>query len=360
MLLMAKAEAIELSEEERGVLHKRATARSGKRNEAQRAGVILRAAAGMTNREISRELGIHYNAVGKTRARFVRERLGALRDRPRSGRKPTIAAELKRRILSEVTQPAPGLARWSVRSMARHLGVSKDTVQRLWAQNELKPHLKKVFKLSSDPEFEVKFWDVIGLYLNPPERAVVLCSDEKSQIQALQRTQPGLPLGLGHVRTETHDYYRHGTVTLFAALDYLEGKVFAHTAKRHTHRQWLDFLKQLDRQIAPHLDIHLVLDNYATHQHATVRKWLAKRPRIKLHFVPTGSSWLNLVERFFRDLSQQAILPGSFASVAELTDALMHYLARHNLNPKRYVWRADGAAVLAKIQRAWEAALTKA
>jgi transposase len=360
MLLMAKAEAIELSEEERGVLHKRATARSGKRNEAQRAGVILRAAAGMTNREISRELGIHYNAVGKTRARFVRERLGALRDRPRSGRKPTIAAELKRRILSELTQPAPGLARWSVRSMARHLGVSKDTVQRLWAQNELKPHLKKVFKLSSDPEFEVKFWDVIGLYLN--RRSARWCFVPTRRVRSRPCNAPSrdCPWAWAMCAPKPTTIIATGRSRSLPPSITWRGKVFAHTAKRHTHRQWLDFLKQLDRQIAPHLDIHLVLDNYATHKHATVRKWLAKRPRIKLHFVPTGSSWLNLVERFFRDLSQQAILPGSFASVAELTDALMHYLARHNLNPKRYVWRADGAAVLAKIQRAWEAALTKA
>ena len=199
--------------------------------------------------------------------------------------------------------------------------------------------------------------DVIGLYLNPPERALVLCCDEKPQIQALQRSQPGLALSAGYLRTETHDYYRHGTVTLFAALDYLEGKVFACTAQKHTHRQWLDFLKHLDRQTPPELDLHLIVDNYATHKHAKVKRWLAKHPRFHLHFVPTGSSWLNLVERFFRDLSQQAILPGSFGSVPELVEAIMKYLDRHNLAPKRYVWRADGAAVLAKIQRAWEAAL---
>jgi transposase len=161
----------------------------------------------------------------------------------------------------------------------------------------------------------------------------------------------------GYLRTETHDYYRHGTVTLFAALDYLEGKVLAHTAPKHTHRQWLDFLKQIDRETPPELDLHLIVDNYATHKHAKVKAWLAKHPRFHLHFVPTGSSWLNLVERFFRDVSQQAILPGSFGSVPELVEAIMKYLARHNLAPKRYVWRADGAAVLAKIQRAWEAAL---
>jgi transposase len=316
----------------------------------------LLAAEGMSNLQISDEVGLHFNAVGKTRARFVHERLGALQDRPRSGRKPTIAAAVKGRILTEATQPPPGLARWSVRSMAQHQGVSKATVQRLWAKNDLKPHRTKVFKLSSDPAFEAKFWDVIGLYLDPPERALVLCCDEKTQIQALQRSQPGLPLGRGHLRTETHDYYRHGTVTLFAALDYLEGKVLARTAQKHTHRQWLEFLKQIDRETPAELDLHLVLDNYATHKHPRVKQWLTKHPRFHLHFVPTGSSWLNLVERFFRDLSQQAILPGSFGSVPELVDALMQYLTRHNLQPKRYVWRADGAAVLAKIQRAWDTA----
>jgi transposase len=353
---MAKAAVIALNDEERQTLQNLAKARSSKSHEAQRARTLLLAADGMTNLQISHEVGLHYNAVGKTRARFAHERLGALQDRPRSGRKPTIAPEVKRRILTEATQPPPGLARWSVRSMAQHQGVSKATVQRLWAKNDLKPHQTKVFKLSSDPNFEAKFWDVIGLYLDPPERALVLCCDEKTQIQALQRSQPGLPLGLGHLRTETHDYYRHGTVTLFAALDYLEGKVLARTAAKHTHRQWLEFLKQIDRETPAELDLHLVLDNYATHKHPRVKQWLVKHPRFHLHFVPTSSSWLNLVERFFRDLSQQAILPGSFGSVPELVDALNQYLARHNLQPKRYVWRADGAAVLAKIQRAWEAA----
>ena len=354
---MAKAAVIELNEEERQRLDTLAHARSGKRHETLRAQVILLAARGVPNRQIARQVGLHFNAVGKTRARFAQERLGALQDRPRSGRKPTVPAEVKRRIVTEVTQPPPGLARWSVRTMAAHQGVSKATVQRLWAKNELKPHRTKIFKLSGDPHFEAKFWDVIGLYLQPPEHALVLCCDEKPQIQALQRSQPGLPLGPGQLRTETHDYHRHGTVTLFAALDYLAGKVLACTASKHTHRQWLEFLKHLDRETPPELALHLIVDNYATHKHAKVKAWLAKRPRFHLHFVPTGSSWLNLVERFFRDLSQQAILPGSFGSVPELVDAIMKYLARHNLAPKRYVWRADGATVLAKIQRAWEAAL---
>jgi transposase len=354
---MRKAAVIELTDEERRALQKLATARASKRHEALRARALLLAAEGCTNLQIAEQVGLHYHAVGKTRARFVQERLGALQDRPRSGRKATIPAEVKRRILSDVTQPPPGLARWSVRTMAAHQGVSKATVQRLWAKNDLKPHRTKIFKLSSDPHFEAKFWDVLGLYLNPPEQALVLCCDEKPQIQALQRSQPGLPLSPGYLRTETHDYYRHGTVTLFAALDYLEGKVFACTAPKHTHRQWLDFLKQIDRETPPELDLHLIVDNYATHKHAKVKAWLAKRPRFHLHFVPTGSSWLNLVERFFRDLNQQALLPGSFGSVPELVEAILKYLDRHNLTPKRYVWRADGAAVLVKIQRAWEAAL---
>jgi transposase len=262
-----------------------------------------------------------------------------------------------RQIVEQATRPPQGRARWTCRAMARELGVSKATVQRVWSENEIKPHLTRVFKLSSDPDFEAKFWDVIGLYLNPPQQAVVLCCDEKSQIQALQRSQPGLPLAQGHIRTQTHDYYRNGTVTLFAALDYLQGKVIAHTAQEHTHRQWLEFLKQIDREIPVSQHIHIILDNYSTHKHPVIKRWLARHPRFELHFTPTGSSWMNLVERFFRDLSQQAILPGSFGSVRQLVDTIMQYLAEHNLNPKRYVWRAKGEEILAKIQRAWKAAL---
>src|SRR5919109_2855768 len=227
-LSMAKAAVIELTEEERQRLHALAHARSGKRHETLRAQAILLAAQGAPTRQIARQVGLHFNAVGKTRPRFAQERLGALQDRPRSGRNPPIPAEVKRRILSEVTQPPPGLARWSVRTMAAEQGVSKATVQRLWAKNELKPHRTKIFKLSADPHFEAKFWDVLGLYVNPPEHALVLCCDEKPQIQALQRGQPGLALSPGYLRTETHDYYRHGTVTLFAALNYLDGKVLTH------------------------------------------------------------------------------------------------------------------------------------
>ena len=236
--------------------------------------------------------------------------------------------------------------------MARHAGVSKTRVQQLWSRNDLKPHLTRTFKLSRDPQFEPKFWDVIGLYLQPPHKALVLCCDEKSQCQALERTQPGLPLGMGHLRTRTHDYTRHGTVTLFAALNYLDGKIYSTTAARHTHVEWLAFLKQIERQTPRELALHLIVDNYATHKHPAVRAWLAKHPRLHLHFTPTGSSWLNLVERFFRDLTVDVVREGSFGSVRALTRAIADYLAARNLHPKPYRWRAEGAEILRKIKAA--------
>jgi transposase len=239
--------------------------------------------------------------------------------------------------------------------MAQHTGVSSATVQRLWEANDIKPHLTRTFKLSNDRHFEEKFWDVIGLYLDPPDRALVLCCDEKSQCQALERTQPGLPLGIGHIRTRTHDYVRHGTITLFAALNYLNGKIISRTAQRHTHRQWLDFLKQIDRETPAHLHLHLIVDNYATHKHPKVKAWLARHPRVFLHFTPTSSSWMNLVERFFRDLTVDVVREGSFMSTRQLTQSIMLYLDERNLAPRRYVWKKSGADILASIQRAREA-----
>ena len=222
----------------------------------------------------------------------------------------------------------------------------------LWQANDIKPHLTRTFKLSNDPQFEARFWDVIGLYLNPPDRALVLCCDEKSQCQALERTQPGLPLGVGHIKTRTHDYIRHGTVTLFAALSYLDGKILSRTAEQHTHKEWLAFLKLIDRETPGGLEIHLIMDNYATHKHPAVKSWLARHPRFHLHFTPTSSSWLNLVERFFRDLTQDVVREGSFGSVRELVRSMETYLAERNLAPKRYVWRKKGEEILAKISRA--------
>jgi transcriptional regulator with XRE-family HTH domain len=330
--------------------------------DVRRAWIILNRADGLSQQQTAERNRVNRPVVAKWEKRFRQQGLAGLADAPRRGRPERLSADLKGRIVTQATQPPPGRQRWSVRTMARTMGVSKATVQRLWSANEIKPHLTRVFKLSRDPQFEQKFWDVIGLYLNPPDKALVLCCDEKSQCQALQRTQPGLPLGVGHIRTQTHDYYRHGTVTLFAALSYLDGKIFRQTAPRHRHQEWLSFLKRLHRQTPPDLTLHLILDNYATHKHPKVQAWLkAKnrqllqsqgRNRFVLHFTPTSSSWMNLVERFFRDVTQEAIRDGSFSSVRELTVAIEQYLAERDLNPKRYVWKASGEAILAKIQKA--------
>jgi transposase len=236
--------------------------------------------------------------------------------------------------------------------MARHADLSKSRVQQLWQANDLKPHQVRTFKLSSDPQFEPKFWDIIGLYLNPPQRAVVLCCDEKSQCQALERSQPGLPLGLGHIRTRTHDYVRHGTTTLFAALNTLDGRVIARTETRHTHLEWLRFLRQIERETPPALTLHLIVDNYATHKHPAVKAWLARHPRIQQHFTPTSSSWLNMVERFFRDLTQRRLRRGVFRDVEELITAIGNYIDQHNKKPKPFIWTAKAADILEKVKRA--------
>jgi hypothetical protein len=247
---------------------------------------------------------------------------------------------------------AKGKKKWSTRSMAAAVGLSHHSVYTIWKGNDLKPYLLRTFIISKDPHFEEKFWDVIGLYLNPPDKAIVLCCVEKSQCQALERTQPGLPLGIGHIRTRTNDYKRHGTVTLFAALNYLEGKLITRTEERHTHVEWLRFLKQIHRETPKELTVHIIADNYATHKHVKVKQWLKKHTRFQLHFSPTGSSWLNLVQRFFADLTGDCIREGSFPSVRELVEAIDEYLADRNQNPKRYVWRAKGEDILRKIPRA--------
>jgi transposase len=320
----------------------------------RRARIVLLAAEGQDNRRIAEQLDTSTPTVGLWRQRFIDGGLAGLQEAPRPGRPSRQDPGKIQRVLTEVVQPPCGRKRWSCRSMARAVGLSKDAVQRAWSANDIKPHRTRLFKLSNDPEFERKFWDVIGLYLDPPTQAVVLCCDEKSQCQALERTQPGLPLGQGHIQTRTHDYYRHGTLTLFAALNYLNGKILAQRAPRHRHQEWLKFLQHIEAETPPAVEIHLILDNYATHKHPKVRRWLQQRPRFHLHFTPTSSSWLNLVERFFRDLSEDVILPGSFASVKELAETIWKYLAERNLAPVRYVWRADGAKIIEKIRRARE------
>jgi len=343
---------IELDLDQRKELESLVRAATTPQRSVLRARIILACADGLSQAEAARRVGVRRRIATKWCGRFRKLGLAGLKDAGGRGRKPSLAEDRRALVLTRATQPPKGKTRHSVRTMARMANVSVGTVHALWRANDIKPHLTRTFKLSTDPQFETKFWDVIGLYLNPPDRALVLCCDEKSQCQALERTQPGLPLGVGHIKTRTHDYIRHGTVTLFAALSYLDGKIFSRTAPRHTHKEWLAFLKLVERQAPGGLQIHLIIDNYATHKHATVKAWLAQHPRFHLHFTPTSSSWLNLVERFFRDLTEDVVREGSFGSVGELVTAMEAYLAERNLAPKRYVWRKKGEEILAKIARA--------
>lgn len=328
----------------------------------RRCRIVLLRHRGLNQEQTALEVGVSRPVVIQWEGRFRREGMEGLNERKRSGRKPSVDEKTKAEIVSEATRPPKGKTHWSTRSMAAAKGVSNNTVHRVWKSSGIKPHLTGTFKVSNDKRFEEKFWDVIGLYLQPPDRALVLCCDEKSQCQALERTQPGLPLGIGHVRTKTHDYTRHGTLTLFAALSYLDGKIFHNTAARHTHKEWLAFLKQIDAEAPEGLCLHLIVDNYSTHKHEKVRSWLKWRnqrhrksegtDRMVLHFTPTSSSWMNLVERFFRDITVECVRDGSFASVKELEDAILDYLNERNLSPKPYAWKAEGRTILEKIARA--------
>ncbi|MCY4212896.1 MAG: IS630 family transposase [Gammaproteobacteria bacterium] len=354
-----------LTPEQRRALEAVAGRPTAARRDCQRARAVLCRADGLSQSRTAAEVGLSRASVVKWERRFRESGTAGLADAGGRGRKPSIAPEVRERIIVGATRPPPNRGRWSARSMAKAAGVSKATVQRLWSANGIKPHLTRTFKLSGDKDFEAKFWDVVGLYLKPPDRALVLCCDEKSQCQALERSQPGFPVLRGHSRTQTHDCRRHGTVTLFAAMAYLDGKVFSRTAARHTHREWLDFLRQLNGEAPEGVSLHLIADNYATHKHAKVRSWIRWRnqrhrkahgiDRIVMHFTPTSSSWMNLVERFFRDLTQDVIRDGSFASVGDLVAAINAHIEEHNLNPKPYVWRKSGQEILAKIQRAREA-----
>ena len=346
---------VEITEPERQELLRRVNAPSISKRDSLRAAIVLRRAEAIKQSQVAEELGVSVNCVNRWSQRFEREGLEGLVDRKGRGRRPSIPAHKVEQVITRATQPPKPRQRWTVRTMAREVGISPDSVHRIWKANDIKPHLVKTFKLSNDPRFEEKFWDVIGLYLDPPERSLVLCCDEKSQCQALERTQPGLPLGVGEVRTRTHDYKRHGTITLFAALNYLDGKLIARTEKRHTHVEWLRFLKQIDREAPKELELHLIVDNYCTHKEANVVQWLSRHPRFHLHFTPTSSSWLNLVERFFSELTQDVIREGSFASVRELVNDIESYLAERNMNPKPYTWKAKGEEILRKIHRARQA-----
>ena len=344
--------ALELTPEEKLHLQRVARSKTSSQRDGLRSRIVLRRAEGSRAVDVAEALGVSLTTVSTWSRRFELQGLNGLKDRPGRGRKAWLATDKVRQVITQVVQPPKGKKKWSTRSMAAVVGVSHQSVHRIWKSNDLKPHLVRTFKISSDPQFERKFWDVIGLYLNPPDKALVLCCDEKSQCQALERTQPGLPLGIGHIRTRTHDYRRHGTVTLFAALNYLDGKILSRTEAQHTHVEWLRFLKQIERETPGELQLHLIVDNYATHKHEKVGRWLKRHPRVVMHFTPTGSSWMNLVERFFADLTGDCVREGSFESVRQLIAAIDKFLAVRNEEPKRYVWRAKGEEILRKIERA--------
>ena len=317
-----------------------------------RANVVLWSAEGMTNSDIAIRLGWTKATVGKWRRRFLERRLPGLYDELRPGRPGTIedekiAALLKRTLSSK---PKAG-THWTIRDAARANGISKSTVHRVFQAFAVQPHRTRTFKLSNDPFFVEKVRDIAGLYLNPPDHALVLCVDEKSQIQALNRTQPVLPMGLGYAEGVTHDYVRNGTTTLFAALDVATGTVFTECKPRHRHQEFLAFLRRLDDCIPPDLDVHLIVDNYATHKHPKVRTWLAQRPRYQVHYTPTYSSWLNQVERWFGLITQRAIRRGSFRSVKELVEKIDHFVQHYNRISRPFAWTATADSILGKISR---------
>lgn len=349
--MMRKAPTIELDSEEEKKLARLARSNTTSVRLARRARIVLLAAQGWDNESIATELGIGRVQVGRWRSRYAQGGLEAIeRDLPRGGRPPKVdAAEIVRRT----TQTLPEAAtHWSTRTLADELGVSDTTVWRVWQAHGLKPHRVKTFKVSRDPKFVEKLEDVVGLYMSPPEHALVLCCDEKSQVQALDRTQPGLPLKKGRAATMTHDYKRNGTTTLFAALNVLDGKVIGQCQQRHTHAEWLKFLKQIDRETPKDKTLHLIADNYATHKHPTVQKWLDKHPRFVMHFTPTSASWLNMVERFFRDITTERLRRGVFSSVSDLVAAIDGYIAQHNTKPKPFIWTKSARDILQKVIRA--------
>ena len=318
---------------------------------AQRARIVLLASQGLQNKEIAVRLGVGRVQVSRWRERYAQVRLSGIeRDLPRGA--PPITVDVAR-LVELTTQSTPEAAtHWSTRTMAAELGVSAASVSRHWRANGLKPHIVRGFKVSRDPKFVEKLEDIVGLYLSPPEHALVLCCDEKSQVQALDRTQPGLPLKKGRAATMTHDYKRNGTTTLFAALNVLDGQVIAQCQQRHRHTEWLKFLRKIDRQTPKGKTLHLIADNYATHKHPVVQQWLIKHPRFTMHFTPTSASWLNMVERFFRDITDRRLRRGVFRSVPDLVAAIDEYIAHHNTNPKPFIWTKSARDILQKVIRA--------
>jgi transposase len=351
---MRIAPSVTVTNEQRPILESWARGRSTPVRLMQRARIVLLAADGRKNKDIAAQIGTTPLLVGRWRKRFVELGLpGIVKDAPGRGRKPVARDAVAIKIIEMTTQQRPSNAtHWSTRTLAAALGTSDAMVRRVWQANGLKPHLSRTFKLSNDPRFVDKLVDVVGLYLNPPEHALVLSCDEKSQIQALDRTQPGLPIKPGRCGTMTHDYKRNGTTTLFAALELAEGKLIGTCLQRHRHQEWIKFLKLVDARTPPELDLHLIADNYFTHKTPEVQRWLKRHPRFHMHFIPTSSSWLNLVERWFREITDKRIRRESFTGVEQLIGVIMDYVAKHNQNPKTFVWTAKVEDILAKVARA--------
>lgn len=346
-------DALLITADQRRTLESWIAARNTPQKIVFRARIVLQAAEGKANRRIAQDLKTSRPTVILWRQRFAEGGAEALtEDAAGRGRKPSIPAEKIKQIVEATLQTKPEAAtHWSVRTMATAQKVSPATVQRIWDAHGLEPHRARGFKLSRDKRFVEKLTDVVGLYLNPPDKAVLLSVDEKSQIQALNRTQPSLPMKKGRCGTLTHDYKRNGTTTLFAALNILDGTVIGECMARHRHQEFLKFLRHVDREFPPDQELHLIVDNYGTHKHETVKRWLAQHTRFHLHFTPTSSSWLNLVERWFRDLTEKRLRRGSFFSVDELTRAINEYLAANNRQPKPFVWTASVEQILAKVNR---------
>ena len=347
-----KKREIVLGETERAALESLAASRSLPHGAVRRAKIVLASADGEPSNAIAERLGLTGATVGHWRKRWLAYGLAGLYGEARPGRPRTVdedeVAALLRKVLAERPK---GATHWSVREAAKETGLSKSAVHRVFQLFGVQPHRSKSFKLSTDPFFVEKVRDIVGLYLNPPDKALVLCVDEKSQVQALERTQPVLPMGLGYVEGVTHDYFRHGTTTLFAALDIATGEVLASCKPRHRHQEFLSFLRHVDANVPPSLDVHLVIDNYCTHKHAKVRRWLADRPRFHVHYTPTYGSWLNQVERWFGLVTQQAIRRGSFTSVKELVRRIDRYVAHYNRYARPFVWTATAESILKKLER---------
>ena len=351
---MRVARSIDLTPAQRELLEQKARGRSLPARQVERARIVLRAADGWQDKQIAAELGITPQKAARWRRRYLQSGMAALeKDAPRPGRPRRITAAKIKQIIDKTSRKKPTAAtHWSTRTMAAAVSVSEATVRRIWQANGLKPHLARTFKVSNDPQFAEKLESFVALYLNPPEHAIVLCVDEKSQIQALDRTQPGLPLKKGRCGTMTHDYKRNGTATLFAAMNTLDGTVISMCDDRHRHQEWLKFLRVIDDLTTEAREVHLIADNYATHKHPKVQRWLQRHPRFHMHFTPTSSSWLNMVERFFRDLTDKRLRRGVFRDVEDLIMAIGDYIDEHNRKPKPFIWTAKAADILEKVKRA--------